>query len=568
MRKSLIRITPKKVSSTLQKPFLLAVIMVSLVVNFLPATGEPASSGSYGYKFTVNGDGFTRVDITFQSTEAQGSSWVVVPKEKFNKRTYEVTSGNITKEPTIGKTEDYVNQDYYFYEVFEFSFTSSSTFQMEIQFNMSDGALIIERADAPDGMFLSPLIGFDPQSSGSAEVFFPSHFEVQKIPPSGRIISNNRVSFDSLNPLTRLQIQFEAGNKPDTVAIEQGIFTFNTVKRYENYAQEILNFYNNTYASLTDLFNVSLGNVDVQFFIPEFDILLSVGGYIPFIRQRLGKININIFFVRAVNGIIEVIALHELVHHFLWKAGLSPDYFLWFHEGAAQFVSIETVDDLGYVGAVLERERLEQSVTELPPKLGFLEEWTPANQPDNIALHYVASYYIVRSLADNYGGMNFYQQFFKLTSGLEYKKPHVWEPNEWLAFHLSMAANKPIDIKLRQWGFDIDLVYTKTKISSSLVELIYKAERAIDGLSLVFQPYKLIAEFLYQQALLRLERGDVDGASQLLNAAITIANLAPLLTLLTLVAIFAIIAYILLKRTSKPSLEIPMPPPTYQETNA
>jgi hypothetical protein len=509
------------------------------------------------------------VDITFQSTEAQGSSWVVVPKEKFNKWTYEATSGEFTKKPTIGKTEDYVNQDYYFYEVFEFSFTSSSTFKMQIQFNMSDGALIIERADAPDGMFLSPLIGFDPQNSGSAEVFFPSHFEVQKIAPSGRIISNNRVSFDSLNPLTRLQIQFEAGNKPDTVAIEQGIFTFSTVKRYENYAQEILNFYNGTYGSLTDLFNVSLGNVDVQFFIPEFDMLLSVGGYIPFIRQRLGEININIFFVRAINGTIEVIALHELVHHFLWKAGLSPDYFLWFHEGAAQFVSIETVDDMGLEGATEERRQLEEGVSQLIPpttrkNLGFLEEWTPENQPRDTAELYVASYYVISRLAEKYGGLDFYKEFFKLIHGLKFE-PGGWKPNDWLAFYLSKAANASVDVTLKLWGFDINLIYTESKISP---DLIYEAERAIDRLSLVFQPYRLIAEFLYQQALLRLERGDVDGASQLLNAAITIANLAPLLTLLTLVAIFAIVAYILLKRMSKPSLEIPMPPPTYQKTDA
>jgi hypothetical protein len=561
MEKNPIRINPKT-------PFLLALVMVSLAIDFLPATVETASNGSYSYKFTVDEDGFTNVNVTFRSTEAQGSSWVVVPKKKFNEWRYEVIPPGKITYYTIGETKDYVNQDYYFYEVFEFSFASSSTFQMQIQFDMSEGALIIERPDAPDGMFLSPLIGFDPQSSGNAEVLFPSHFEVQKIAPSGKTTDKNRVSFASLDHLTRLQIQFETENKPDAITINQGIFTFSTVKRYKNYAQEILDFYNNTYDSLTNLFNVSLGNVDVQFFIPEFDMLLSVGGYIPFVRQRLGKININIFFVRAINGTIEVIALHELVHHFLWKAGLSPDYFLWFHEGTAQFVSVETVEDLGYEGAVEEKRRLEQGVSQLIPQttpidVGFLEEWKPESQPKDTTELYVASYYVVSRLAEKYGGLNFYRQFFRLIHGLTFE-PGGWTPSEWLAFYLSKAANASVDVTLKLWGFNINLVYTESKISP---DLIYEAERAIDELPLIFQPYRLIAEFLYQQALLRLERGDIDGAKQLLNAAITLANLAPLLTLLTLIVIFLIIAYILLKRTSEPGLETPTLPPTYEETN-
>jgi hypothetical protein len=125
-------------------------------------------------------------------------------------------------------------------------------------------------------------------------------------------------------------------------------------------------------------------------------------------------------------------------------------------------------------------------------------------------------------------------------------------------------VNKSVDVSLKLLGFDINLVYTEEKIPP---QLIYETEKAIDGLSLVFQPYKLIAEFLYQQALLRLERGDIDGANQLLNIALAIANLAPLLTLLTLVAIFAIIVYILHKHLTQTTVEIPSIPPVYEETN-
>jgi hypothetical protein len=565
MPKDIHRTFPEKIISKRQTLFVIIILYVLLVAD-LPLVAGTLSSDLYSYKFIVDENGLTKVYITFRSTANEGASWVIVPKKKFTswKYTYAPLDANIKSD--IGKTEDYVNQDYYFYEVFVFSFNSESTFQLQIQFDMKEGALIIEREDAFDGMFLSPLIGFNPESLGRAEVIFPDYFEVQEVDPSPSKVAGNSVSFDSLQFLTRLQIQFETGKAPDPVSIEHGIFTFNTVERYENYAQKILNIYNKTYDDLTDLFNVTLSDVTVQFFIPDFDMLLSVGGYVPFVRQKLGEININIFFVRAINGTIEVIALHELIHHFLWRAALSPDYFLWFHEGMAQFVSIKIIEDLNFEGAAEERRRLEQGISQLilPTKdLGFLEEWTPEHQPRKTSELYVASYYVVKTLADKYGGLDLYKQFFKQIHGLKYK-PGGWKPNEWLAFHLSWAVNKSVDVSLKLLGFDINLVYTEEKIPP---QLIYETEKAIDGLSLVFQPYKLIAEFLYQQALLRLERGDIDGANQLLNIALAIANLAPLLTLLTLVAIFAIIVYILHKHLTQTTVEIPSIPPVYEETN-
>lgn len=562
--------TKRILSKTLQ--FLLLLVIASSVIASLPTTVGKASSNSYNYEFTVNEDGFTWVNITFQSAESTGSSWVFVPK--FSLWNNITLSGRIT-ESKLDETKHYVNEDYYFYQVFEFSFVSESSFQMEIQFNMTEGALIIE----PRGIFLSSQIGFHPDSIGNAEaeVLFPGNYKVKEtLVASYSGVSNytipdpNRVLFDLQDNLERLQIEFETATvKPTWKQLNQSVFNFRTPKRYENYASEILALYNVVYSNLTDLFNVTLGNTDVRFFIPEFETLLSVGGFVPFTGQTLGEININIFFVRAVNGTIQVIALHELVHHFLWEAGLSPDFFLWFHEGAAQFVSVETADDLSYEGAVMERNRLEQGVSQLISQtgdnFGFLEEWTPASQPLDITRNYVASYYIVSRLAEEYGGLDFYKRFFKRIHGLEFE-PSEWKTNEWLAFYLSLAANASVDVKLKLWGFDIQrLPYTESKVPP---ELIYEAEKAIDGLSPVFLPYNLVAKFLFQQSLLRLERGDIDGAKQLLNATISLANIAPLLTLLTLVAIFAIIAYIFHKRRSEPSFEMPPSPPAFQEITA
>ncbi|MFQ6074218.1 MAG: hypothetical protein ACE5KC_03255, partial [Candidatus Bathyarchaeia archaeon] len=472
---------------------LLLVISASVIATLPTANGKP-SSNSYNYKFTVNEDGFTWVDITFQSAEDAGSSWVIVPK--FSPWKYDITPPGKITDSKLDETRNYVEEDYYFYQVFEFSFASESSFQMKIRFNMTGGALIIE----PRGIFFSPLIGFHPDSVGksSAEVLFPSNYRVKEefiASSSGRtihtVVGSNHVLFDLRYNLERLQIEFEtAANEPTWKQLSRSVFSFRTVERYENYASEILTLFDAVYDDLTDLFNVTLESVDVQFFVPDFETLLSVGGYVPFTGRELGEININIFFVRAINGTIQVIALHELVHHFLWKAGLSPDHFLWFHEGVAQFVSIETVDDLGYEGAATERNRLEQGADQLRGEnFGFLEDWTPQNQPIDVTSHYVASYYVVSRLAEKYGELDFYKRFFQKIHGIEFE-PNGWKPNEWLAFYLSLAANASVDLTLKLWGFDIRLIYTGSKLSPNL---IWEAERAVDGLSPAFFPYNLIA---------------------------------------------------------------------------
>lgn len=547
---------------------LLLIIGTSIIASCPIATGQ-SSLNSYNYKFTVDENGFTLVDITFQSSESTGSSWVFLPK--FSPWNNVTLSGRITSS-NLAKTQNYVGEDYYFYQVYEFFFVSESSFQMKIQFNMTEGALIIE----PRGIFFSPQIGFHPDSidNAEAEVIFPSGFKVKDeyvASSSGStytVPSPNRVLFDLQDNLDRLQIEFEtAAAEPTWKQLNQGVFRFRTVNRYESYASETLALFDSVYDDFTTLFNVTLEDIDVQFFIPDFETFLSIGGYVPFTGQTLGEININIFFVRAVNGTIQSFALHELIHHFLWKAGLSPDYFLWFHEGTAQFVSVETVDNLGYPGGETEKDRMEQGasqyVSQFGEDFGFLEEWTPAKEPFDIGRNYATSYYIVSKLAEEYGGLDFYKRFFEVIHGLEFE-PGEWKPNEWLAFYLSMAANASVDLKLKLWGFNIRLLYTGLKISP---DLILEAEKAVDGLSPLFLPYNLIAKFFYQQALLRLERGDIDGANQLLEATITLANLAPLLTLLTIGTLFAIIIYILHRRSLKPSAQLPPLPPTPEELN-
>ena len=521
---------------------LIFTLTVSLTISFLAAEGlaYAPTYGSYHYKFVVDEDGFTRVMIDYESFETSGSSWVFVPK--FSNWSNRTLSGRILRSEVV-ETEHVVGAEHYFYKAFRFSFESDESFRMSIQFNMTAGALIIE----PRGIFFSPQIGFQEDNRGRAEVFLPKDSMVVEAnyPPTNE--TANYVVFDLYENLIRLQIEFKTSiATPELSTLKQGIFTFQTVKRYESYASDILGLFNAVYDGLVDLFDVTLERVDIRFVIPEFYILLSLGGYVPFTGGKVGDIHINVFFVRFVRGILEVVALHELVHHFLFKAGLSPSDLLWFHEGMAQYISIEVADELGYEGASTERDKLRVGALQLArygEDYSFLQEWKPETQPVDVTACYVASYFIVSKLAKKYGGLDYYERFFKLIKGKEV------EDNSVLAYYLSLAADTSVALDLRKWGFDIVDLY-------GFPALVDEAERAVYGLSPAFQPYRFLAEYLYKQGLTYLEKGDTEKASQYLEASISLAKFAPLLTLITVAAILVVIIYILKATKYHPSQAI------------
>ncbi len=536
-------------------------IIITAVFSFVPNSSafkmavSASASGSYHYKFYVNEDGSTNVMVNYISS-GSGSSWIFVPKSSFSNwsRTF---SGNINIISENKSTEEVTGVDYYFYQVFEFSYSGSST--MEIKFNVSAGALIIE----PRGIFFSPQIGFKKGESGQAEVYLPNDYKIEdrnkalalgsrSYTPSS--FNSSFACFNLCENLIRLQIEFSTKKEPDPIELNQSIFTFKTVRRYGGYGSEILKFFGSVYSNLTALFNVSLTSVNATFFIPDFNEFLSVGGYVPLEKsgittpfEEIGDIHINIFFIRAAKGVIEIIALHELIHHFLLQAGISPSSLLWFHEGIAQYVSIEVVDALGYEGADTERDRLEDACSQLISSIGerfpFLQNWSPESQTEDVGAYYAASYYVVSRLAEEYGGLDYYKRFFDTMEGTRI------EDNNILAYHLSLAANKSVAKKLRDWGFNVADIF----ISSFLIE---EAKSALDGLSPIFQPFKFIAEQFYKLGLISLEKGDVETGNLCLRIAIFIAKWAPLLTFITVVVISAAIIYAF-QRKRMPKPEVP-----------
>jgi hypothetical protein len=551
----------------------LTILLISVASGLLMYKGTAQATSNYFYRFTVDREGFTTVEVNFNSTAASGNSWIFVPK--YQGWTHTESSGHIVSSEVV-ETAQVTQQDLYFYQAFRFNYQSENNlFKMTLQFEFDNGALIIE----PRGVFYSPYIGFEPSSSGNAEVLFNSSFEVKsnlaivvglRSTYPAQTVESDRVLFRLQENIARLQVEFSVNADAAITPLRSSdnkTFTFNTVSRYSDYAISVLRFYDSVYNQTSRLFNVTLEDVVVQWFLPDFNSLLDVGGFVPVFTGGLGEININVVFIRTVNGTVEDIAMHELVHRFLGKAGIPPNEFLWFHEGMAQYISVTTVANMGYEGGQTEKTNLESSAESLAQQLGQdfsligLQQWSPSFQPPTASVNelYAASYYVTSRLPQvvQQDGFEYYQGFFELISKLPAgtngeKVTNISE----LALYLSQAANASVASTLKRWGFTVADLY-----ESPVQDLIIEAGKAVGQVNPFFQPYRFLAEYFYQRALMSAEAGDWSTTKNLLQLSITMANLAPLLTFVTIAAILALLSYVLYRLSRRPRLVVPPPPP-------
>ena len=519
-----------------------------LIVNF----GSPlaytssVSNGTVEYLFKIDRNGLTFVDITYRTSQKEGSMWILVPR--FSQWINRTIRGVVTRwdlrDPY--KLAGFKNP---FYDAFLFSFRSDNEgFEIKIRYNHSLAAMIIE----PNGIFYSPQIGFQKGNRIKMSVVLPREFVLNRKEaiafgsrnvyyPSSIDREENIIFFSNIpeeENLLRVEVGFRVENKSfSPVKLHWGIFSFETPPRYREYAWKILEFYNESYDDLVDLFNVTLESANVRFFLPSFNSLLEIGGYVPFSPKKLGDIHLNILYTRTLEGQIEVIALHELVHHFLWRAGISPQGLLWFHEGMAQYVSIEICKEMGYEGAILIEKEMESKVLNVRKRFGdyfgFLQDWTPSHYPRDIGSCYAAAYYVVGELAKQRGGLGYYRRFFRLL------KNQKIEECASLAYYLSIAAGESMARVLNKWGFKIPDLY-------GYYPLLNEADTLIENVSRIFEPFRSLAIFLYRNAVLNADQERENIMLIYLALAILVARMAPLLTLMTVVAlIYCLLLWIL-----------------------
>jgi len=533
---------------------LLFSIQCSGLVSALPVNSSAYNADDFfRYEFIVNEEGEAYVKITYVSSLEEGFSWVLVPK--FSKWLNRTVQGRIYRWVTED-TERYTGSQLYFYTALNFSFTEGP-FEMVIEYNFSLAAMVVE-TESTYGIFYSPQIGFKPRSEFEAIVVFPERFRAVKdealaYGSSGSYRADSRLSnsshiffrnIPSNENILRIQIGFRAiDGKADPITVGSGIFEFNTVARYREYAQKILDLYNATYDTLIYIFNTTLDHVTIRFFIPDYYSLTSIGGYIPFTGGKLGDIYVNIMFTRYVEGYLEIVALHELTHHFLWKSGISPGSLLWFHEGMAQYVSIKVAEGIGYEGARMVKEDMEKNVENIVQALrgnfGFLMEWTPSKAPRELGTLYAAAYYVVSKLAEEYGELDYYARLFKL---LRNKRV---DDTPALCYYLSLAANESIFDKFNRWGFNLPDIY----IYWPLIVEVENSIKRIDPNNILLQPFRRAAEIIYR-AVISGERIVAERTELYLLAALFIARFTPLIALFTYSSIIfaALTAALKLKR--------------------
>ena len=516
----------------MSKKILISIIILLLLTTVINikttyAKTNLKSSGKYNFIINVDDDGEIEVKINYHSDLNEGSSWVLVPKN-FTSWTLKILKGEI-ESSKLKDAYTTTGEKYVFYSNFTYNYTGANGFEMQITYQMDYGSIIVE----PQCFFFSPQIGFSTFDSGIVHIFFPksAELDMNKMQPKPEGIQEKPnayvATFYLQNNIARIAIEYTTTNQPNITRVESGIFTVETPTRYLDLAERLLKAYDKVYYKLTEIFAVNLTEVKVKFYAPTMEDLW-IGGYIPFNGTYLGEINLNLFYVRTSLGYWEQIAIHELVHHFVWAAGITPNL-LWFHEGLAEYISFTLTLRAGWTGAEVNRERLEKLAELLKPNLGFIQDWKPGKAYGNIIMYYAASYEVVKEIAESHGGIQFYSKFFRQIRNL-----HNLTSTDVLIYYLSKCANEDLTPKFIQWHFNV--------VNVCAVHEAIKEGKTITNRQLpIAQPWLTIARKLLEQAEEALDRGDLREAIMKALMGGFIAKTSLTLTLLTAIGVTLII---------------------------
>ena len=441
-------------------------LLIFLICHF-PYIHQNNPKGSYQFEMFVNRNGSLEVNVSLFLSSPKGSAWILIPKN--NRVKIEIIKGRLIKNSTL-KALTPEGYEYVFYKNFSFTYSSNiGNFEMSLRYNFTNAAFIIE----PEGYFLSPQIGCPSYVKVSVRVYMPRDFHIEDIKTfssmpysiKARISMENSLQVILLETasLDRVIIGFRVERSPDYIYLVNKPFTVKIVRRYLEIGKKILELYKKAYPLYTDLFGVSLENVTVEFFLPStISSPLNVGGYVPFNPTKgLGSINLNIIYTRTVEGFLEIISLHELTHHFIWKVGVPPDI-LWAHEGLANYVAFEIAEKLGYQEAADQfSNELINVAKRIKNGFGFLQSWSLGSSGD--VVHYAAAYYIFWELGNKYGGLEYYKTVFRLI-----KEEEVADEKD-LINCLSEAAGQDLIAQFKEWGFKTGKIEPKIIIWNPLI---------------------------------------------------------------------------------------------------
>jgi hypothetical protein len=475
-------------SSSLRLSLLISVATIIIVIALTSNIAH--AEKVFKYVFEVDGEGDTKVMVYFWD-DKNGSSWLYVPKDQrwmLNITVYEGKLLNVTYRTVINN-----GREDPFYTVMELCYETLTTFNASVEYRMKYGALIIE----PKATFISPrivhegattnIIAYLPKYAITSEDDVSSisgHIsDVEVVRGDGAVVVSAVVGSND-----RLVIEYTVPREIEIVNITLGPMVFKTPQRYLEFACRVLSALNEAYVVYKDVFGCETRSICVEFFVPtRKDLDLGIEGYVPLLGRELGPIHLNLLYIRGIEGFMNIVAMHELAHHFLWYVGV-PLSKLWVHEGVAECLSLAIGREMGYRDAVeMHESSLIADLKKLSDRLGFIQKWAPSSvPPQELGPYYAASYQVFKTLCERYGGLSYLKRLFEVFKRLNY---FDWHDEYRVIKAFGEAAGNVDEVVelFRKWGFEL-------KGLSRLALSTAQIRERTSELSSWLEPYKRMAE--------------------------------------------------------------------------
>lgn len=515
------------------KAILLLLILSSISITLFPNT-YAESNDTIRYLINVDSvDLSGRVIINIEIEDYPKAFWLTVPKD------WPLSDLKVIK----GEIVDVYRADLIlglevnpFYDNLTIKY-SGSKLQVMLSYKYDHASLMI----GDKGFFMSPLLLHSEELSEIIDVNFSNlKISIENTNPKRYDkLSDNLFRFKSTDS-GRVMIFFKSLEIEGLLTIKEGDLLFETPKRYEGLAREVLNYLDKVYEkNLTWLFNTKIPEIKFHFYLPQNIDELGIGGYTPYYGDQLGDIYINILYVRGVKGQLELISLHELVHRLAHKSGIDPYGLLWVHEGLAEYISVTLGLEQDLKAAEMRKRDLEHVASKLN-NFGFLEDWKPSSKLVDTSKYYSAAYKVISYLGESYGGFRLYHDFFKALEGRK-----ISSTKEFVQI-LSEVSGYNLTTKFINWGFKVG------ESTDKLYALAYKAFKEASTLPWWMQPVKIIAEQLADLALKSIRENRYIQATLYAALSIAISNLGIILEIIIILLIVTFIVLIFKKtRRSK-----------------
>ncbi|RLE97473.1 MAG: hypothetical protein DRJ57_04455 [Thermoprotei archaeon] len=433
-----------------KRALLLAIAAIAAALAPQPLSAGPA--GSLTYVIDVSETGNATVVMVFMAGRG-GSFYTFLPR--FENWSYVVWSGSLD-------SLEVRNSSAYFYYNVSFSYRPgpSGVFGMNITYSFPYASLYVGRR----GWFMTPLLGASPGLGLVVEVRIRGLDDVFVVTINGVEAEHVR-SGEEL----RVEVPWQAAATGGRVTVDYtvrepvgeevfeervggALIRIRAAPFYRGFAHKIAGILERARPVLERVFGPMAGVVEFEFFLPK-RVDLSTYGYVmgeDVNAGGKGPIHLNLALIRFKEGYLETTVVHEYVHLALGAAGVPANRELrWFHEGVAQYVSLEACEEVGIdvsdIRAML--DNMSEVFRRGLVKPGFVEDWSPAG---NEASYYAASYYIVSELAERHGGLDFIRRVVE-----EIRARGGISTNNELVDALSAAAGEDLAPLFRSWGFTI-----------------------------------------------------------------------------------------------------------------